>query len=141
MTRKAGAAHELLLEIGTEELPSQFVPPALAELNERATQLLKDARLHHGTIKTLGTPRRLTLWVQELADHQAPVSTEVMGPSKAVGFDAQGQPTKAAIGFAGSQGVPVKDLTARKTPKGEYLFAVKKDPGRKTAALLPGLLS
>jgi len=108
MTRKAGAAHELLLEIGTEELPSQFVPPALAELNERATQLLKDARLHHGTIKTLGTPRRLTLLVQELADHQAPVSTEVMGPSKAVGFDAQGQPTKAAIGFAGSDGVTAR---------------------------------
>ena len=141
MTRKAGAAHELLLEIGTEELPAQFVPPALAELKERATQLLKDARLHHGTIKTLGTPRRLTLWVQELADHQAPVSTEVMGPSKAVGFDAQGQPTKAAIGFAASQGVEVKALVARTTPKGEYLFAVKKEPGRKTTVLLPGFLT
>src|SRR5205809_4949178 len=66
---------------------------------------------------------------------------EVMGPSKAVGFDAQGQPTKAAIGFAGSQGVPVKALVVRTTPKGEYLFAVKKDPGRKTAALLPQSLS
>jgi len=141
MKRKAGAAHELLLEIGTEELPAQFVPPALAELKERATQLLKDARLHHGTIKTLGTPRRLTLWVQELADHQAPVSTEVMGPSKAVGFDAQGQPTKAAIGFAASQGVEVKALVARTTPKGEYLFAVKKEPGRKTTVLLPGFLT
>ena len=66
---------------------------------------------------------------------------EVMGPSKAVGFDAQGQPTKAAIGFAGSQGVPVKALVVRTTPKGEYLFAVKKDPGRKTAVLLPQFLS
>src|SRR2546428_989700 len=66
---------------------------------------------------------------------------EVMGPSKAVGFDAQGQPTKAAIGFAGSQGVPVKALVVRTTLKGEYLFAVKKDPGRKTAALLPQFLS
>src|SRR5437016_7012603 len=141
MTRKAGAAHELLLEIGTEELPSQFVPPALAELNERATQLLKDARLHHGTIKTLGTPRRLTLLVQELADHQAPVSTEVMGPSKAVGFDAQGQPTNAAIGFAGSQGVPVTSLEVRPTPRGDYLFAVKREPGRTTAMLLPGFLT
>jgi glycyl-tRNA synthetase beta chain len=141
MTRKAGADHELLLEIGTEELPAQFVPPALAELNERTTQLLKDARLHHGTIKTLGTPRRLTLLVQELADHQAPVSTEVMGPSKAVGFDAQGQPTKAAIGFAGSQGVPVTSLEVRPTPRGDYLFAVKKETGRKTTVLLPGFLT
>jgi glycyl-tRNA synthetase beta chain len=141
MKRKPEKSHELLLEIGTEELPSQFVPPALAELKERATQLLKDARLHHGTIKTLGTPRRLTLWVQDLAEHQEPISMEVMGPSKAVGFDTQGQPTKAAIGFAASQGVDVKALVARTMPKGEYLFAVKKDPGRKTAALLPGLLS
>src|SRR5438132_3752175 len=141
MTRKAGAAHELLLEIGSEELPAQFVSPSLAELKERATQLLKDARLHHGTIKTVGTPRRLTLWVQHLADHQAAVSREVMGPSKAVGFDAQGQPTKAAIGFAGSQGVPVTSLEVRPTPRGDYLFAVKKEAGRKTTMLLPGSLT
>src|SRR5713226_9757950 len=141
MKRKAEKGRELLLEIGTEELPAQFVPPALTELKDRAIQLLKDARLHQGTIKTLGTPRRLTLWVQELADHQAPVSTEVMGPSKAVGFDAQGQPTKAAIGFAGSQGVPVTSLEARPTPRGDYLFAVKKEPGRNTTALLPGFLT
>ena len=81
MKRKPEIGHELLLEIGAEELPAQFVPPALGELKERATQLLKDARLHHGTIKTLGTPRRLTLWVQNLADHQAAVSSEVTGPS------------------------------------------------------------
>src|SRR5438445_12374638 len=141
MKRKPEKGRELLLEIGSEELPAQFVSPALAELKEQAAQLLKDARLHHGTIKTLGTPRRLTLWVQDLAEHQESVSTEVMGPSKAVGFDAQGQPTKAAIGFAASQGVEVKALVARTTPKGEYLFAVKKEPGRKTTVLLPGFLT
>jgi glycyl-tRNA synthetase beta chain len=140
MKQKAPAGHELLLEIGTEELPAQFVPPALAGLGDRAGQLLKDARLSHGAVKTVGTPRRLTLWVQGLAEHQEPVATEVMGPSKAVGFDAQGQPTKAAIGFAGSQGVDVKTLVARTTPKGEYLFAVKRDTGRKTSLLLPTLL-
>src|SRR5438876_925691 len=141
MTRKPEKGHELLLEIGTEELPAQFVPSALTDLREKATQLFTGHRLRHGDLKTLGTPRRLTLWVQGLADHQEPISMEVMGPSKAVGFDAQGQPTKAAIGFAGSQGVPVKALVVRTTPKGEYLFAVKKDPGRKTAVLLPQFLS
>ena len=141
MRRKPGKGHELLLEIGTEELPAQIVPPALVDLKDRAARLFKDARLHHGPVKTLGTPRRLTLWVQELADHQAPASTEVMGPSKAVGFDAQGQPTKAAIGFAGSQGVPVTSLEVRPTPRGDYLFAVKKEPGRKTTVLLPGSLT
>jgi glycyl-tRNA synthetase beta chain len=141
MTRKQAAGLELLLEIGTEELPAQFVPPALSVLGERAVQLLKAARLTHGTVKTMGTPRRLTLCVQGVADHQEPVATEAMGPSKAVGFDAQGQPTRAAIGFAASQGVDVTALVVRTMPKGEYLFAVKQDAGRKTSLLLPALLS
>lgn len=141
MTRKPASGCELLLEIGTEELPAQFVPPALASLKDKATHLLKEARLSHGALKTMGTPRRLTLCVQGVADHQEPVATEAMGPSKAVGFDAQGQPTRAAIGFAASQGVDVTALVVRTMPKGEYLFAVKQDAGRKTSLLLSALLS
>ncbi|HLG43757.1 MAG TPA: glycine--tRNA ligase subunit beta [Nitrospirales bacterium] len=141
MTRPKTTGHELLLEIGTEELPSHFVAPALVELEERAARLLKAARLGHGAIKTVGTPRRLTLVVAGLANHQEPVATTVMGPSKAVGFDPEGRPTKAAIGFAAAQGVRVEDLEIRATPKGDYVFAVKREAGRKTAALLPDLLS
>lgn len=141
MTRKQAPGLDLLLEMGTEELPAQFVPPSLAGLKDHATQLLKEARLSHGTVKTLGTPRRLTLWVQGVAEHQEPVATEAMGPSKAVGFDAQGQPTRAAIGFAASHGVDVTALVARTMPKGEYLFAVKQDAGRKTPLLLPTILA
>lgn len=138
--RKRTTSHELLLEIGTEELPALFVAPALADLKDRAARLLKEARLIHDSIRTMGTPRRLTLIVASLADHQEAVSADVMGPSKAVGFDPQGRPTKAAIGFAASQGVPVTALEARTTPKGEYLFAVKRDQGRKTAFIVPDLL-
>ena len=141
MTRPKTTGHELLLEIGTEELPSHFVAPALVELEERAARLLKAARLGHGAIKTVGTPRRLTLVVAGLANHQEPVATTVMGPSKAVGFDPEGRPTKAAIGFAAAQGVRVEDLEIRATPKGDYVFAVKREAGRKTAALLPDLFS
>ena len=141
MTRKQASGRDLLLEIGTEELPAQFVPTALAGLKDKATHLLKEARLSHGTLKTMGTPRRLTLRVEGVADHQEPVATEVTGPSKAVGFDAQGQPTKAAMGFAASQGIAVTALVARTTPKGEYLFAIKQDAGRKATLLLPALLS
>ena len=61
MIRKHTPGLELLLEIGTEELPAQVVPPALANLKEKAAHLLKEARLSHGTVKTMGTPRRLTL--------------------------------------------------------------------------------
>ncbi len=131
---------ELLLEIGTEELPAQFVAPALAELKQQAVRLFELSRLCHGRITTLATPRRLTLVVEGMSEAQEPAATEVMGPSKAVAIDPQGKPTKAAMGFAAGQGVPVEKLEIRATPKGDYLFAVKRDPGRKARVLLPDLL-
>jgi len=137
----AAAGAECLLEIGVEELPYQFVTPALRSLAESAERLLKEQRLAHGTVKTVGTPRRLVLVIQQLATRQTSAEKEAMGPSKAVAFDPAGQPTKAALGFAASHGVAVTDLEVRATPKGEYVFAVKREPGRQTAMLLPDLLS
>jgi len=131
---------ELLLEIGVEELPYQFISPALSSLEELARRFFQEARLSSGSIKAYGTPRRLTLVVQALAVHQTAVTRETMGPSKSVAFDQAGQPTKAAIGFATGQGVSVESLQARQTPKGEYLFAIKEDVGRPTNAVLLELL-
>jgi len=131
---------ELLFEIGMEELPFEFVVPALTALRESATRLFQDARLSFGSIKTYGTPRRLVLVVGELLAHQTAVVKETMGPSRVVAFDQAGQPTKAAMGFAAGQGVAVEGLEIRDTPKGEYLFAVKRDAGRATITLLPELL-
>jgi glycyl-tRNA synthetase beta chain len=136
---RAGGA-ELLLEIGVEELPYQFISPALASLRHDAMGLLEEARLSSRSITAFGTPRRLVLVVEDLARHQTAVTKEVMGPSKSVGFDAQGQPTKAAIGFAAGQGMPVESLQVRPTPKGEYLFAVKEDAGRSAKIVLLELL-
>ncbi len=135
------AGAECFLEIGVEELPYQFVAPALRALAESSERLLKELRLTHGTVKTVGTPRRLVLVIQQLATRQTPAEKEAMGPSKAVAFDPAGQPTKAALGFAASQGLAVTDLEIRATAKGEYVFAVKREPGRQTSMLLPGLLS
>lgn len=131
---------ELLLEIGVEELPYQFIPPALVSLREAARQLFEEARLSSRTIATYGTPRRLVLVVEALAHHQTAVTKEVIGPSKSVAFDQQGQPTKAAIGFAAGQGLPVERLQLRQTPKGEYVFAVKEDAGRPAKTVLLELL-
>lgn len=139
-TRSPKPTAELLFEIGMEELPFEFVAPALTALRESATRLFQDARLSCGSIKTYGTPRRLVLIVDELLAHQTAVVKETMGPSKMVAFDQTGQPTKAAMGFAAGQGVTVEGLEIRSTPKGEYLFAVKHDAGRKTTTLLPELL-
>jgi glycyl-tRNA synthetase beta chain len=132
---------ELLVEIGTEELPAHFIAPALTELKERAAQLLNEARLVHESITTLGTPRRLTLAVQSLAERQEFLATEVMGPPKSVAFDSQGRPTQAALRFAESQGVDPAALEVRSTRKGDYVLAVKRHAGEKTTALLPDLLT
>ena len=134
------AVGELLFEIGTEELPYQFVPLALTSLRESAERLLKQHRLTHGQIRVLGTPRRVTLLVEALAAQQAPVVKEVMGPSKAVAYDASGNPTRALLGFMAGQQIEQKDLEVRQTPKGEYVCAVKRDAGRPTAAALSDLL-
>ncbi len=133
---KTPATAELLLEIGTEELPYQFVAPALRALQQATETLLKDARLTYSAVRTLGTPRRLVLLIEGLARQQASAVKEAMGPSKAVAFDQNGQPTRAAVGFAAGQGIPVEALQIRQTPKGEYLFAVKQEKGELVAAVL-----
>ena len=133
-------AAELLLEVGVEELPYQFIAPALAALKDSAEQLFKDQRLAFQSVRTLGTPRRLTLVVEGLATQQTSMVKEAMGPSKSVAFDPTGQPTRAATGFAAGQGVSIQDLQIRQTPKGEYLFAVKQEQGRPANVVLKELL-
>src|SRR5574341_1417359 len=133
---RALSTAQLLVEIGSEELPFDFVTPALALLKEHAERLLAESRLSYRSVRTVGTPRRLVLIVDGLAAHQTATIKEAMGPSKAVAFDQAGQPTKAAIGFATGQGVAVQDLQLRKTPKGEYLFAVKREEGRPARVVL-----
>lgn len=136
----AVTAAELLLEIGVEELPYQFIAPALAVLKDSAEQLFKEQRLAFQSARTLGTPRRLTLVVEGLATQQTSMVKETMGPSKTVAFDPAGQPTRAATGFAAGQGVAVQDLEIRRIPKGEYLFAVKQEQGRPANVVLKELL-
>lgn len=139
-TRSPKLTAELLLEIGLEELPFEFIAPTLTALGHAASRVFQDARLSFGSIKTYGTPRRLVLVVNDLLAHQTAVVKETMGPSRMVAFDQTGQPTKAAMGFAAGQGVAVENLEIRQTPKGEYLFAIKRDAGCATTILLPELL-
>ncbi len=121
---------DLLLEIGTEEIPSGYIPPALEQLREIAAKSLAAHRLSFEEIRTLGTPRRLTLWVKALATVQTDRVSEVVGPPRRVAYDENGNPTKAAIGFARTQGVSVADLKIVDTPRGEYVAASKLEKGR-----------
>src|SRR4030066_2229648 len=121
---------ELLLEIGTEEIPAGFIPQALMDLESLAKKELEVSRIDFKGIKTLGTPRRLVLVIESVSEKQRDEETKKIGPSKQSAFTEKGNPTKAAIGFAKGQSVPVESLTLVETGKGEYACAVKKEPGR-----------
>ncbi|HEY5774606.1 MAG TPA: glycine--tRNA ligase subunit beta, partial [Xanthomonadales bacterium] len=122
-------AKEIFLEIGTEEIPAVFLPKAMADLERMIRKELETARLEFGAVKTFATPRRLALSVQGVAEEQPTLRTEAMGPAKQIAYDAEGKPTKAAIGFARGQGVEVTALKLVATDKGEYLFVEKEEPG------------
>ncbi len=130
----------LLLEIGTEELPAGYIDPALTWLGEAVRLRLDELRLGAGGIKTWGTPRRLAVLADGLPGRQPDVDLTVTGPPAAKGFDDQGQPTKAALGFARAQGLDPAALQVIETPKGRYVGAVKKEAGRPAAEVLLEIL-
>ncbi|NPA49070.1 MAG: glycine--tRNA ligase subunit beta [Thermodesulfobacteria bacterium] len=134
-------AKDLLFEIGTEELPARFIDPALEALKRLAAEEFKDLGLTYEGLKTLGTPRRLTLYVAGLAEKQPDRTEELLGPPASAAFDEEGNPTKAALGFAKKHGVSVEDLEVKETPKGKYIFLEKTVPGKETFELLPGILT
>ncbi|WP_434380521.1 glycine--tRNA ligase subunit beta [Melittangium boletus] len=133
-------ASDLLLEIGAEEIPASFVLPALEDLKRVITERAAEARLKHGEVRVYGTPRRLAVWVKDVAPRGEDITREVQGPSAKAGFDKDGKPTKAAEKFAESQKVPVEALLRLQTPKGEYLGARVEEKGRAAAELLPDIL-
>jgi len=132
---------DLLFEIGAEEIPAGYIEPALNQMKALFTEQAKKQRLEVHSIYSTGTPRRLTLFVQGLPQKQESVMEEVQGPSAAVAFDKAENPTKAGLGFAKSQGVDIKDLQTKKTPKGEYCFAIKKIEGHGTLHILPDIVT
>ncbi|GJL65905.1 MAG: glycine--tRNA ligase beta subunit [Nitrospirales bacterium] len=130
----------LLLELGTEELPASFIEPALALLSTLMQKSLSEQRLAYESIRTIGTPRRLVAFIDGLVAKQSARTQEMMGPPQSIAYDAQGNPTKAAIGFASTQGVTVDALQVRETAKGPYVCAVKRESGRRTSEVLKELL-
>ncbi len=127
---------DLLLEIGTEEVPAHVMPNLLTDLKRLAGDLLAEHRLAYESLRTIGTPRRSALLVTGLAERQEDVSTEMRGPSVAIAFDAEGNPTKAGAGFARGQGIDPADLIQRDG----YIYASVHEKGAETAALLTELL-
>ena len=118
-------AKDLLFEIGAEEIPAGFMPNILGQLKQLAETKLNDAHLPFESIATYGTPRRLALIVKGLADTSAEISERHKGPSASIAYDADGNATKAAIGFARGKGLDVADLVV----EDGYIYAETKTAG------------
>ena len=118
-------AKDLLFEIGAEEIPAGFMPHILGQLKQLAETKLNDAHLPFKSIATYGTPRRLALIVKGLADTSAEISERHKGPSASIAYDADGNATKAAIGFARGKGLDVADLVV----EDGYIYAETKTAG------------
>ena len=132
---------DLLFEIGTEEIPASYVPPVLEQLRELATESLTNHRIPFGDVETLGTPRRITLSIKDIKTLQESQETEVVGPPKRIAYDENGEPTKAAIGFAKTQGVDLTALRIVETERGEYVAASKLETGIPAREILTTLLT
>ncbi|MFH1347324.1 MAG: glycine--tRNA ligase subunit beta [Candidatus Margulisiibacteriota bacterium] len=128
-----------LLELGCEEIPARFMPGFLKDLKEKAEEKLKRERISFSQVKTLGTYRRLTLYIEDIAKQQKDLSEEAKGPPAEIAFDKSGKATQAALGFAKSQGVSEDALSVKTVGKKNYVFAKVLRKGQPTDQLLATL--
>jgi glycyl-tRNA synthetase beta chain len=131
---------DVLLEIGTEELPPSAAASGERQLGETIARLLADGRLAFTSVETFSTPRRLAVLAHDVGARQAPAVSERRGPPAAQAYLEDGSYAPAAVGFARANGVEPGDLVRRDTPQGEYLFAVQELPGEPARDVLPALL-
>ncbi|MDQ0111699.1 glycine--tRNA ligase subunit beta [Paenibacillus harenae] len=130
-------AKDLLLEIGLEEVPARFVRGAMNQLKDKMVKWLADSRISHGEVVAYATPRRLALLIRDVAEKQSDMNEEAKGPSRKIAQDEQGNWSKAALGFARSQGVEPDQLYFQELAGVEYVYASKSSIGVETAGVLP----
>ena len=130
----------LFLEIGAEEIPAGYIQPALDAMAQNLLQRLDAARIGHGQARTCGTPRRLAVFVDQVAPMQETITEQLMGPPEKVAFDKAGKPSMAAVKFAEKAGLTVDQLEVVETKKGRYLSAQKTSQGQATDKLLETIL-
>jgi len=127
---------DLLLEIGLEEVPARFVRGAMNQLKEKTEKWLDSSRISHGEVEAYATPRRLAVLIRDVAEKQNDVEEEVKGPSRKIALDAEGNWSKAALGFARSQGVEPEAFFFKTISDVEYIYANKSSIGIATTELL-----
>ncbi len=129
-------AQTFLLEIGSEELPVGDLTSALNQLRRQVPELMDNLRLVYQSVEIDGTPRRLSVVVNQLEGRQTDLETVVKGPPAERAFDKDGNPTKAAVGFAKGKGVDVTDLKIVEEGDKRYVAAIVREEGRSAAAVL-----
>jgi glycyl-tRNA synthetase beta chain len=132
--------NRLLLEIGTEEIPAGYIQPALDALAHRMTRKLEQARIAHQTVTTYGTPRRLVVSIDQVADKQRALTETVLGPPERIAFDTDGNLTLPALKFAEKLNLPQDRLKVTDTPKGRYLCATITERGAAVRTILQEIL-
>ncbi|MEN6404075.1 MAG: glycine--tRNA ligase subunit beta [Armatimonadia bacterium] len=131
---------DLLIEIGVEEIPADVILPALDQMKVALADGLTALRLTHGAVEVYGTPRRLAAIVKDVADRQPDEVKEIKGPPASAAFDAEGNPTKAAQGFAAKNGLDVSALRVVEEAKGSFVYATVQESGQPAAEVIPALL-
>ncbi|WP_449316429.1 glycine--tRNA ligase subunit beta [Rubneribacter sp.] len=132
--------HTLAFEVGTEEIPAFDLHKATLQLEKLVPAALDEVRIPHGAVSVRTTPRRLIVIVEDVAEATEALEEVFRGPAAKIAFDAEGNPTKAAVGFARGKGVDVESLERREENGAEYVFATRSVPARETVGLLPGVL-
>lgn len=130
----------LLIEIGTEEIPAGYIIPALNAFKEELLASLDKSRIDHGPAAIFGTPRRLALMIENVAEYQNPRTSTVTGPPESVGFDENGSPTIAAEKFASKAGVDIDKIKVEDTQKGRYLVAILEEKCESCVTILENIL-
>ena len=129
-------AEDFLLEIGTEEMPANDMNLIRQNFADKVAKIFSENRLEYKNLNVYSTPRRLTLYIVELAEKQKDKKESVRGPAYEIAFDKNGEPTKAGEGFARGQGLDVEDLVVRD----DYLYADKIEKGKKTSEILSDII-
>ncbi|MCU0843769.1 MAG: glycine--tRNA ligase subunit beta [Spirochaetes bacterium] len=129
-----------LCEIGTEEIPAAYLPPAIAFSKKFFGERLKNERIGFGQIEVWATPRRLVIIASNVSPAQSEEEVELKGPSVKAAYDAEGKPTKALQGFLKGNSIEEGQVVSRSTEKGEYLFATKALVSNKSGKILPGII-
>lgn len=131
---------DFLLELGFEELPARFIDSALKQLSEAITSRLTQERLSFGEVRLFSTPRRLAVLIEGLQEKQDDMVEEIKGPPVSIARDAEGNLTKAGLGFLRSQQVDEQAIIVKSFQGGEYLYVRKEVQGQETYALLKPVL-